>query len=137
MCVACSTGSVSSSGSAVLQRLENPERCQSKTSRHLSEVQSPEGTDRQESLVRTRCCLLSMLTSLAPCGSCSAASGSFSNPSSLSSQVSRCVSFSTLRIMTRREKTLQASFFCGFFFYYYFTPRMSSNFASPEIQEEL
>lgn len=46
-----------------------------------------------KSLVRTGCCLLSMLTSDAPRGSRSAAPGSSTNPSSLPFQVSRRAQF--------------------------------------------
>ncbi len=77
-----------------------PERCQS---RRLTTFlrQSPRGAGGHKSLVRTHCRLLSMLTSQTPRGSCTAACGSFSNPSSLSSQVSKCTTFPALRIMTR------------------------------------
>lgn len=52
-----------------------------------------QGRGRDKSLVRTGCCLLSMLTSDAPHGSRSAAPGSSSNPSSLPFQVSRRAQF--------------------------------------------
>lgn len=109
------------------------ERCQP---RHLNTFlkQSPQGTGRHKSLIRTCCCLLSMLTSHTPHGSCMAASGSFRNPSSLSSQVSRCTSFhleiydkgNTLKVC--KEEILWT---CGFFLW------MSSNFVSPEMQTSL
>lgn len=106
------------------------ERCQA---RHLNTFlkQSLRGTGEHESLIRTRCCLWSMLTSLSPRGCCVAASGSFCNPSSLSSQVGRCASFhleiydkgNTLKVC--KEEILWT---CGFFVW------LSSNFFfSPEM----
>lgn len=99
-----------------------PERCQS---RRLTTFlrQSPQGTGRHKSLVRTRCCLLSMLTSQTPRGSFTAARGSFSNPSSLSSQVSRCAKFPPWELWQRkysegmwRGNTLNLWMFSFFFF---------------------
>lgn len=80
-----------------------PERCQSRRLSHLSEAGTHgAGAGSHKSLVRTRRRLLSMLTSQTPCGSVTAACGSISNPSSLSSRVRRWTTFPPWELWQRK-----------------------------------